>query len=100
MTNIQRLHDTFDLRLNKPWKLFCGVGKTFLKVHELAAVVCLGDPIIICIMSKMDDLLYLTSMIDQVFEEYEIVSYSHLKRYEPILEANRSKIFFFTEARL
>lgn len=99
MTDLERLHDLFNRRENDPsYVQSRREGKTFLRCHELAGAVEVGDfETIIIYISYMTDLDYLIPMISEVFEEHKIKLIKH-KSYD--FEANNKMLLFITRSGL
>lgn len=74
-TDIDRLHAVWEERRRVgAANLPRGCGKTLLRVHELAASVCLRqDDYIVVEITENRDLGYLVGMISDVFKEYGIL---------------------------
>lgn len=73
-TDYKRLQETWELR-NRVGTEYMPrqSGKTFLRVHELAASICLGrDDFFVVEITDNRDIYYLGPMISDVFEEYGI----------------------------
>jgi len=74
-TNVEKLHEMWELR-ERVGTAFMprNSGKTLLRVHELAAGICLGEhDLFIVSLTAYHDLMYLIPMIFSVFAEYGIV---------------------------
>lgn len=74
ITNIEKLHELWEYR-NRVGTDYLPrqCGKTFLRMHELAASVCLGlDNYIVVHITENRDLFYLIGMLEAVFYEYGI----------------------------
>ena len=73
MTDLERLHDVIE-KTGEGYSLPPQIGKTFLRCHELAGQVEVGEVNCIVVgMSYMSDLDYLLPIIKKVFDEHGII---------------------------
>ena len=67
-TDIDRLHKVISGEIYGR-----GCGKTFARCHELAGIIETSNiSLIICIMTKWNDIFYLKPMIKEVFLEHNL----------------------------
>lgn len=92
-TDLVRLHNVASGKLQGR-----GVGKTYLKCHDVAGTICLGEDYIIVLVSYLRDINYIYPMLREVLHEYSLEVDKVVMTNHKILLTNGTVIKFFSES--